>query len=147
MKNKLLLTTSLIIIIIAIAVSTAGLLSDQKTIHNGGSVTSSVGVEVYNDPATTNSCTTINWGSLYPGDSATKTIYIKNTGNTNETLHLITSDWNPSQAGSLISLNWNKEATQLQPSGIVAATLTLTTQGDMGDLTDFEFNVTIQGTA
>jgi hypothetical protein len=46
-----------------------------------------------------------------------------------------------------MNLSWNKEGSQLQPNATVAATLTLSTQQDMGEIVDFDFNISIQGSA
>jgi len=137
---------TLMIIAITATVATAALLSDKQTIHNNGSLNSSVGVSVYSDPACTTLCTSIDWGTLYPGDTASHNIFVKNTGNTTETLHLIISDWNPTNAATYLTLSWNKEGNQLQPNATVAATLTLTTQQNADDLENFDFNITIEGT-
>jgi hypothetical protein len=147
MDRKIVLAgVTLMIIAITATVATAAILSDQQTIHNNGSLSSSIGISVYSDSACTTLCTTIDWGTLYPGDTANHAVYIKNTGNTTETLHLIISDWNPTQAATSMTLSWNKEGSQLQPNATTTATLTLTTHQDSGDLDTFDFNITIQGT-
>jgi hypothetical protein len=46
-----------------------------------------------------------------------------------------------------MTVSWNKEGSQLQPNAAVAAILTLTTQQDMGDVVDFDFNITIKDSA
>lgn len=106
-----------------------------------------MGVDVYTDPQATTLCSDIDWGTLDEGDTATKTIYVKNTGNTTETLTMHTTDWTPATAESLMTLSWDQEATLLQPGEIVTATLTLSTSWDMGDVETFNFNLVIQGLA
>jgi hypothetical protein len=148
MDNKIVLAgVALMIIAITATVATAAILSDQQTIHNNGAINSSPGISVYNDSSCTTLCTSIDWGTLNPGDTANRIVYVKNTGNATETLNLQVSDWNPNQAATSMTLNWNKEGNQLQPNATVTATLTLTTQQDLGDVVDFDFNITIQGTA
>jgi len=148
MGSKILLAgVTLMIIAIGATVATAALLSDQQTIHNNGSLSSSVGISVYSDSACTNLCTSIDWGTLDPGDTKSHIIFVKNTGNTTETLNLLISDWNPAEAANLMTLSWSKEGSQLQPNATVAATLTLSTQQDMGDIVDFDFNITVKGSA
>jgi uncharacterized repeat protein (TIGR01451 family) len=147
MRNRVLAASiTLMIIAITATVATAAILSDRQTIHNNGTLNSSPGISVYTDSVCTTLCTSIDWGTLYPGDTATHTVFVKNTGNTTENLSLVVSDWNPAKAGTLMTLNWNKEGNQLQPNATVTATLTLTTQQDLGDVVDFDFNITIQGT-
>lgn len=147
MDRKIILAgVALMIIAITATVATAALLSDQQTIHNNGSLNSSVGVSVYSDSTCTALCTSIDWGTLYPEDTASQTVFVKNTGNTTETLHLILSDWNPTNAATYLTLTWDKEGSQLQPNATVAATFTLTTPQDSGNLDNFDFNITIEGT-
>jgi uncharacterized repeat protein (TIGR01451 family) len=146
-SKALLAGVALMIIAIGATVATAALLSDQQTIHNNGSVTSSVDISVYSDSSCTNLCTSIDWGTLDPGDTASRTIYVKNTGNTTETINLLVSDWNPTKAANLMTVSWNKEGSQLLPNATVAATLTLSTQQDMGDIVNFDFNIIVKGSA
>jgi hypothetical protein len=139
--------TALIIIAIALTVTTTALLADQQTIPNQGNIHSTAGIAVYTNNAATTLCTNIDWGTLNEGTTATQTIYIKNMGNTTETLHLTTTDWAPTATASLMTFSWDKEGTSLSPGSVVAATLTLTAAQDMADVDSFDFNIIIQGAA
>ncbi len=143
---------ALVFIAIALSVVTAGILNAQQNVpaqgHLGGSITTNtVNIGVYSDLQATTLCTNIDWGTLNSGNIATKTIYIKNTGNITETLSMTAKDWNPQTATSSLFLTWNKESATLQAGAIVPATLTLNVADDTGDISDFDFNIVISGSA
>jgi len=147
-KTKIALAaTSIIIIAIALTVTTTALLADQQTIPSQGNIQSTAGIAVYTNPAATTPCTNIDWGTLDEGTTATHTVYVKNIGDTTETLHLTTTDWTPTASASLMTLSWDKEDTTINPDSVVAATLTLAAAEDMADVDSFNFNIIIQGTA
>lgn len=143
---------AIVFIAIALSVVTAGVLNAQQNVpaqgHLGGSITTNtVNIGVYTDLQAKTLCTDIDWGTLNSGNIATKTIYIKNTGNITETLSMTVKDWNPQTATSSIFLTWNKESATLQAGAIVPATLTLNVADDTGDISDFDFNIVISGSA
>ena len=132
---------------IALTVITSGLLSSQQSVPANGVVTHSVGIRLYIDQAATTTCTSIDWGLLFAESSVTRTIYVKNTGNTTEKLHMATSDWNPATVTSMIDLTWDKEDSSLSAGSVVSATLTLTMSQDTGVVDSFDFNIIIEGIA
>lgn len=111
-----------------------------------GGITSTENIDIFTDPQATSLCTQIDWGTLTEGTTATHTLYLKNVGNKNQTLHLTTSDWTPASTTSLMTLSWNKENTTLNPGSVIAATLTLSAAQDMADVDSFSFNIIIEGT-
>ena len=109
------LSVALIAIIatgLILTMTTVGLLSANQTVQSVGEVTS-VNVGVYADSGCTQNLTSINWGTLSPNSSATRTIYVKNTGNTPITLSMTKTNWNPANAEGPITLTWNREGTIL----------------------------------
>jgi hypothetical protein len=122
---------------------TAGLISTQ-TISSNGTI-SGVNVGVYTDSQCTQNCTAISWGTLYPGNSTTRTIYIKNTGNLPVTLTMTTGSWVPTTASSVLTLTWNRQNTVLSAGQSISATLTLTVASN-ANITSFGFNIIITGT-
>ncbi len=153
--------TSLALIGIVLAVLSSGVLVAQQSVStngalNGnsvssnsgagnGNIASSVNIGVYTDAAATSNCTTLNWGNLNSGDTVSQTVYVKNTGNTAETLSMSTSSWTPSSATSSLTLTWNQQGTSVPAGSVVPATLTLTAASNTGNLTDFSFNIVISG--
>jgi len=133
-------TTSIFLTIV-----TAGIISTQ-TIPSNGTITT-VNVGVYTNPTCTTNCTSISWGTISPGNTATYTVYVKNNGNTPLTLNMTTSNWNPTNANGPIALSWNREATVLSAGQNTTVTLTLTVSSSISSsITNFSFNIVITGT-
>ena len=124
---------------------TTGLLMSSQTLQSSGTVTA-VNVGVYSDSGCTQNCTSIDWGTMAPGNSSTRTIYIKNIGTIPMTLSMTTGSWVPSNANTYISLSWNQGGTVLSAGQSTAATLTLSASASAGNITSFSFNITITGT-
>ncbi len=130
----------------AVATGTYGVLNSSKTISSSGTV-STINVEVYLDSACTQTATNINWGNLSPGTSATYTLYIKNSGNSAETLSLSTSNWSPQTASQYITISWNRNNAVLDANQVVQATLTLIVSSSIDNsITAFSNSITISGT-
>jgi len=124
---------------------TAGIISTQ-TIPSSGTVTT-VNVGVYTNPTCTTNCTSISWGTISPGSTATYTVYVKNSGNAPVTLNMTTSDWSPSNANQYITLTWNRANYTLAAGASISATLTLTVSSSISSsITNFSFNIVITGT-
>ena len=136
---------ALVAIALFLTVTTAGLLSVNQTVPSTGIVTT-VNVGVYSDSACTQNLTNIAWGNISPGNSTTRTIYVKNTGSNRITLAMTKDNWNPATANGPIVLNWNREATQLSPGQSTTAILTLTVLPTITGITNFSFNIIITGT-
>lgn len=128
---------------IFLSLVTAGLIATQ-TVTSNGTVTA-VNVGVYSDSQCTQNLTAISWGSIYPGNSTTKTIYVKNTGTLPVTLTMTNGSWVPTTANTVLTLTWNRQNTVLNAGQSISATLTLTAASSTGSLTDFSFNIIITG--
>ena len=124
---------------------TAGALVSSQTIPSGGTITA-VNVGVYSNSACTSNCTSIDWGTLSPGGSTTKTIYVKNTGTIPVTLSMAPANWSPSNANNYLTVTWSRANYALAAGASVSATLTLTASSSAGSLTNFGFDVVITGT-
>ncbi len=162
-KKKLIIPlAALIATAIALTAITAAVMNTQQFIPANGSIrnvvndgneedeqgsisTDTVNLEIYVDSAATTKCTSINWETLNPGGSTTRTVYVKNTENVAETLSMSATEWNPQGAGSVLTLTWDKEGASLPAGAIVAATLTLQVSSDVGSLTSFSLNIVISG--
>jgi hypothetical protein len=136
----------LTIIAIALTASTAAVLSANQNVPSSGTITTTPNIGIYSDNTCTTSMTSINWGSITAGGTATQTIYLKNTGTGTITLNLSTTNWSPSGASSYITASWNKEGTQLSAGQSVAATITLTVSSTVNGITTFSNTIVITGT-
>jgi len=103
---------------------------------------------IYKDNTCTQEMTTINWGSVTPGSTATYVFYVKNTGNTRETVTLSTTGWSPSAASQYITLTWNKNGAIIDVGEVVEATLTLTVSANIDSaITSFSNTIVVTGAA
>ena len=122
-----------------------GLNSTSVTIHNSATVYA-VGVGVYSDAACTQALTSINWGTLQPSQVTSSVIYMKNTGNANVVLSMISDSWNPALAQAYISVSWTAENSLLAPSNVEQATIMLSVNASIQNITSFTFDIHIIGT-
>lgn len=121
------------------------LLSTSKTIPNTGNV-KAVGVGVYSDSACSQQVSIIQWGTLDAGETKNVPVYVRNEGNVNLTLSMTTNNWNPQEASSYITLNWNRGGHKLTPGSSVQAVLTLIVSSTVTGVTNFSFDIIITGT-
>lgn len=126
-------------------------LSSSKTVPSGGTLTpvqSTINLGIYTDNACTQNASFVDWGALKPGDNTTKTIWIKNVGNTNATLSVSATNWSPPNAYPAISLSWNQEGKAIAPNEVIQATLTLSVSASINSsITAFNFDIRITGIA
>jgi hypothetical protein len=111
--------------------------------HNGTIETLNVGV--FQDSACTQALSALNWGTLKPGTSANRTIYVKNTGNAAVTLNMTVTTWNPSAAASYITLTWDRQSFILTQGNSVPALLVLSISSNVNGFTDFNCTTIIAG--
>ena len=145
-KTSKVLITVLTIVALALTATTAAVLNVNQNIPSLGTITTTPNIGVYSDSACTTNMTSINWGSITAGGSATQTVYVKNTGTGVMTLSLATNNWSPSGASSYITISWNKNGTQLSAEQSVAATITLTVSSSINGITNFSNAIMISGT-
>ena len=123
----------------------SGLLTRSVTIPSSG-VIKAINVEVYWDVDCTQNVTVVDWGVPAPGDVVNKIVYIKNGGTSLVTLSMSSSGWSPVGAGSFLSLTWDREGATVDAGGVVQAMLSLDVSGAITGITDFSFNIAIEGT-
>ncbi|PVX25091.1 MAG: hypothetical protein CW716_08715 [Candidatus Bathyarchaeum sp.] len=110
-------------------------------------VQTSVNIGIYSDIMCSTNATSLNWGTLKPGEDTVRTVYVKNIGSANATLSMATDKWVPQEASSSMILSWNREGKVLVPDEVVQATLTLTVSENIdSSITNFSFDVIITGT-
>ena len=134
-----------VVFALAGALAVTGVLTASKSIGSSGTV-KAINVEVYSDSACTQVLSSIDWGTIEPGASINKTVYVKNTGNSVLTLGLSASGWSPSNAGSYLTISWNKQGASLNAGQSTAAVITLAVSSSISGITSFTVNIVIQGT-
>ena len=114
----------------------------NRTISNAGSV-KTIGVGVYWDQALNNPVASVNWGTLEPGSNVNRTVFIRNEGNTAATLSMTTSNWNPSNASSYMTLSWDYAGQTLAVDEVRQVRFTLAVSSSISGITSFSFDITI----
>jgi hypothetical protein len=121
----------------------------STTINTTGTMVYAIpsNIGVYSDSACTVALAPIDWGSLSPGGTLSKTFYVKNiAGVASLTLSMATSNWSPTTANGPITLTWNRQGTVLAPGQSTMATITLSTSASMTGITSFGVQIIISGT-
>ena len=141
-------TVALLGVAVAVGASSLiawGIMSSTRTNQNLGSIRT-VNVGAYWDSACTNATTTIDWGTLSPGNVANVSFYLRNEGNTPMRLSLTTQNWSPASASSYMSVSWNREGQTLAGGNVILVTLTLNVSSSISSVTSFSFDTVITGT-
>jgi hypothetical protein len=102
-------------------------------------------VGIYWNSACTNQTSSINWGMVNPGSNKTVTVYVRNEGNTIITLSKTIQSWNPSNASSYMTLNWNYTSQSLSVNQVLTIGLTLSVSSTISGISSFSFSLTIIG--
>ena len=129
-----------------LTVTTIGLLTVTEEVAFEGTITT-LNVELFLDQQGTQNCDSMSWGGIYAGESASKTIYVKNTGDATITLSMSITDWIPESADGPISMTWNRENYTLDPEETIQATLTLTISENTAGISNFGYKMLITGVA
>jgi len=136
--------TGLFLAILTSSTLISGVALYSQSTSSSGSITS-MNIKIYSDSECNDPCSNIDWGILTPGNSTTYTIYLKNSGNKPIILSLISDNWIPINANNYLSLIWDKENSKLDPGQTTLALLTLTSELNMNSITNFDFNIIING--
>lgn len=125
-KKTLLLILIVAMASIAITTTISILLSkiDNFNIPSLGNI-KTIGVEAYWDPNRENKTETLDWGTIWIGTSKNMTLYIRSVSNYKVTLNLNATNWIPANISDYMTLSWDYNGTQLNPSEIIQVTLTL----------------------
>jgi hypothetical protein len=103
----------------------------------------SFGVGIYWDPKCKNRTSELHLGNIAPNSNTTRTVYIRNEGDTKVTLYLSTTEWNPQKASEYMRLSWNYYGRSFNAGQIIPVILTLSVNSEINGVTDFQFKTTI----
>jgi len=134
-----------VVAVMAMLMTGLGALTTTRTFPNSGTI-NAIGITIYSNPGCTTPLSSISWGTLNAGDTATQTIYVLNNGTIPVTLAMTYGNWNPQSAQSYITLSWNQGSTQLGSGSVATAVLTLTVSSSISGVTNFSFDINITGT-
>jgi len=150
-KNKKLLILGVILIVAEVALilnmfypamSASQHRPPKKPVPSRGSV-KGINVGLYADQACTTPVESVQWGLLEPGATANQTVYMRNEGDSNTTLTMTLSNWNPTNSSNYIGLSWDYTGQTLDISQVIQVRFTLFILENIQGITDFSFDVTI----
>jgi hypothetical protein len=145
MQNKRVFGATIVAIVIMVTAVALALLQSTQTIPNTGSI-KAIGVGVYENSACTVPLSSLTWGTLDPGSSTIKTMYVKNEGTSPMNLSMTTNTWNPANALNYITVTWNQNGTIVNAGLNVQANVTLTVSPSISGIPSFAFTMVITGT-
>lgn len=102
-------------------------------------------IDVYEDSSCSTVLTSVEWGEIEAGGSATADLYVKNNGDSSVILGLSSVNWSPSEAEDYLSLYWDYDGSHISPGDGVDITLTLDVDGDCPEFSSFSFDIVITG--
>lgn len=136
---------AILAVVVILLTGTVIALLNSVNLPNSGSI-KAINVSVYENPACTIPLTSLTWGTLDPGSSTIKTMYVKNQGTSPLTLAMTTTTWNPTNALSYITVIWNQNGTIVTAGNNVQANVNLTVSPSITGITSFAFTMVITGT-
>ena len=150
-KLSLLTVISVIFAGLVLVLTVYGAVFVSTSVNSSGSIITSApassSLGLYSDSACTAALAPIDWGSLSPGATITRTVYIKNVqGSSSLTLNMATSDWTPETANGPLTVTWNRQGSVLAPGQSTVATFTLTVSSSIAGITSFGVQIIISGT-
>ena len=144
-KAVTLVVAVIIVGLISTTIIANGLLSASQRVIGSGMITS-VNVGAYEDAQATTLLSSIDWGMITPGGSASQIVYIKNEGNTPLTLTLEAENWDPAESDAYISLSWDYSGVPLEANQVVMVLLSLQVSESIQDISSFTFDIVVIGT-
>jgi hypothetical protein len=119
----------------------------SKKLSSTGSIQTTADIGIYSNPQCSTPLTSLSWGTLEPGQSQAIACYIKNEGSSALTLSMYPSGWDPAEAQTYLTLNWNYNGASINPDAVVPITFTLSVDESIEGITSFSFDVNIVGTS
>jgi len=143
--QKMVVGTALAVVVVLMMTSVLALISSNRTLPTSGTVRT-VNVGVYSDGACTQTVSSIDWGTISPGTSTVKTVYVKNEGAVTMTLNMTSNTWTPGNSTTYMTLTWNEESASVTVGNHVQADFNLTISPSITGIGAFSFNIVITGT-
>jgi hypothetical protein len=107
----------------------------------------SIEIDVYSDSACTQMTSSIIWGDIEVGNSASHTIYVKNSGDDGVTLILSTENWSSVNASNYLQFSWDYDGSTLSPGEVREIVMTLSVDSPVSGVDTFSFDIVITGSA
>jgi len=120
--------------------------SERAVVEESGQVKNiAIGIGFYWDKNCSHHVTFVSWGYVEPGSTRNIHVFLRNEGNTSVTLSMSTSNWNPSEASSLVHLSWNYTGEIIEESRVLPVTLSLNVDANIEEIWVISFDTNIEG--
>jgi len=135
------LVSVLTVAVILGGIAIGQMISSARLMSSG--LVKSVELGVYKDSNCSEVMSSVGWGIVEPGSQHNASVYIRNEGNTEITLFLNCTGWNPPEAETYMVLSWNYTGQLVMPNQVILVILTLSVGNDAPSGRDFTFDVVI----
>ena len=143
-QKQLIIILIFILAFSAVFIAYAAVIGMFKVTNTG--YVKAVGVQVYFDEACTNEVSSIDWEYLSPGETSTRTVYVRNNGTVPMILSHTVQNWNPADAKNYITFSWDGENKVVNASEVIAVNLSLSVAENITGIESFSFELVIIGT-
>jgi len=105
-------------------------------------------VGVFSDEQCTTAITTIDWGTIEPGGTINKIVYVKNFGGEQLTVTVTPETWSPLKAANYMTFSWVGDS-MVPGQAVKGYTFTLTVHENAtgAEIGSFKFDLDITGTS
>ncbi len=104
-------------------------------------------IDVYSDSACTQVISSVVWGNIEVGNSASQTIYVKNSGDDEVTLFLSTENWSSIDASNYLEFSWDYDGSTISSGEVRGIVMTLSVAFSVSGVDTFSFDIVITGSA
>jgi hypothetical protein len=115
----------------------------DKTIFTSYGILKTIEVNAFLDSVCTHPVTSLDWGTIEPGNTISKSFYLLNQGNSPVVLQSYAENWKSYSAEQNLVLSWNHGSQSLSPGEVIYVTFTLYVSPSIAGVTDFNFDVVI----
>jgi len=132
------------LLLLTLLLTISGILLYLKLQIRNYAIIKVVGINVYWDSNCTSPAEEIDWGVIYAWKNYSKQVFFKNLGNTNLTLSLEVTDWDPPYASDYFIASWTYNGEVIKPLECLPVNFTLVCVYDPNTMellnfTDFSF--------
>ena len=107
----------------------------------------SINIDVFCDRGCSVAMSEVDWGSLKPGGSIERTLFIRNSGEHPVLMTLMTDNWSPVLASDYFSLSWDYDGSKIEADQIVEVIMVLDVSSSISGINDFNFDIVLYGSA
>jgi hypothetical protein len=139
----------LVIIILALLIPASyavAAVQFQASVSTQGNI-KSVGILFYGNSAGTTLKSTIDWGTIEPGQTVNSTLYMKSTSSVAVSVSMAVGNFVPASGSGYLSCTWSYDDKTLNPGQLVAVIFTLKAANTITDITSFSFDIGVVGVA